>query len=53
MKELNTRKRSGDLAALLVYVIGAAGDIYVMADEDEGLGGLWAVFTRVGDRGSG
>ena len=37
MKELNTRKRSGNLAALLVYVIGTAGDIYVMADEDEGV----------------
>jgi hypothetical protein len=29
MKELNTRKRSGNLAALLVYVIGTAGDVYV------------------------
>jgi hypothetical protein len=37
MKELNTRKRSGNLAALMVYVIGTAGDIYVMADEDEGV----------------
>src|SRR6266576_2733450 len=35
MKELNTRMRSGNFAALLVYVIGTAGDIYVMADEDE------------------
>jgi hypothetical protein len=43
MKELNTSKRSGNLAALLVYVIGKAGDIYVMADEDEGFGGLWDV----------
>jgi hypothetical protein len=43
MKELNTRKRSGNFAALLVYVIGTAGDIYVMADEDEGFGGLWDV----------
>jgi hypothetical protein len=43
MKELNTRKRSGNLAALLVYVIGTAGDIYVIADEDEGFGGLWDV----------
>jgi hypothetical protein len=30
MKELNTRKRGGNLAALLVYVIGAARDIYVI-----------------------
>lgn len=43
MKELNTRKRSRNLTALLVYVIGTAGDIYVMADEDEGFGGLWDV----------
>jgi hypothetical protein len=43
MKELNTRKRSGNLAALLVYVIGTAGDIYVIADEDEEFGGLWDV----------
>ena len=43
MKELNTRKRRGNLAALLVYVIGTAGDIYVMANEDEGFGGLWDV----------
>jgi hypothetical protein len=43
MKELNTRKRSGNLAALLVHVIGTAGDIYVIADEDEGFGGLWDV----------
>jgi len=43
MKELNTRKRSGNLAALLGYVIGTAGDIYVIADEDEGFGGFWDV----------
>lgn len=43
MKELNTRKRSGNLPVFLVYVIGTAGDIYIMADEDEGFGGLWDV----------
>jgi hypothetical protein len=40
MKELNTRKGSRNFATLLVYVIGTAGDIHVMADEDEGFGGL-------------
>jgi hypothetical protein len=44
MKELNTRKRSRNFAALLVYVIGTAGYIHVMADEDEGFGGLGDVF---------
>jgi hypothetical protein len=54
MKELNTRKRSGNLAALLVYVIRTAGDIYVMEDEDEGFGGLWNVLPlELGDCGSG
>jgi hypothetical protein len=44
MKELNTRKRSRNLAALLVYIIRTAGYIHVMADEDEGFGGFGDVF---------
>jgi len=50
MKKLNTRKRSGNLAARLVYVTGTAGDIYVMADEDEGFSGE-RPSIRVGDCG--
>ena len=44
MKELDTRNGSRNFAALLVYVIGTAEYIHVMADEDERFGGLGDVF---------